>query len=205
MVAPKFSLSMELRRLAGLFKDRPVCLSEVVHVLQGRSYDLLLIILTLPFMTPVPLPGFSTPIGILITLAGFRLALGQKPWWPPRLLGKQLPARFFQKLLIAASKVVSMAEYLLKPRLHIFHNAVVFQRVSGAFVAFSGLFLLLPLPVPFSNFFPAFTVLLFAAGALARDGLFFLAGLTMFLVTTAFFALLSFGGVQAIKHLFGLS
>ncbi len=204
MVAPKFSLSMELRRLAVEFKDRPVCLNEVVHVLQGRSYDLLLIILTLPFLTPIPVPGFSTPIGILITLAGFRLALGRKPWWPPRLMVKQLPPKFFPKLLLVASKIVSMTEFLLKPRLQIFHSAVVFQRVSGAFITFSGLFLLLPLPVPFSNFFPACTVLLFAAGALARDGLFFLAGLAMFLVTTAFFALLSFGGVHAVKHLFGL-
>jgi hypothetical protein len=35
-----------------------------------------------PFCTPIPLPGFSLPFGLVIAIIGLRLALGQKPWLP---------------------------------------------------------------------------------------------------------------------------
>lgn len=65
----------------------------------------------------------------------------------------------------------------------------------------SGLFLIIPLPLPFSNSLPAGTVLLLAAGALERDGLAFLAGCGLFVITAAYFLLLAFGGAQAVEHL----
>jgi hypothetical protein len=37
----------------------------------------------------------------------------------------------------------------------------------------SGLLMLLPLPIPLTNTLPALTVVLLAAGAIERDGLFF--------------------------------
>jgi hypothetical protein len=42
-------------------------------------------------------------------------------------------------------------------------------------------------------------VLLLAAGALERDGLAFLGGCGLFVVTTAYFMLLAVGGVQAVE------
>ena len=61
--------------------------------------------------------------------------------------------------------------------------------------------LLLPLPIPLTNSFPALTVVLLAAGAMERDGLFFLAGCAMFTVTLAYFGLLAFGGVHLLVNL----
>lgn len=197
---PRVTFSQELRDLAERFAERPVRLGEILEASQGRGFNVLLVLIALPFLTPIPLPGFSLPFGLVVAVIGARLALGQKPWLPQKLLAHEMPPRLFSKLLKAASRVVKWLEFFLRPRLFWMNDHVVFRRVAGVLIALSGLFLLAPLPIPFTNSLPAATVLLLAAGALERDGLAFLAGCGMFVVTTAYFLLLAFGGVQAFEH-----
>jgi hypothetical protein len=190
------TFSAELRALTERFGDQPVRLGALFEATQGRGYQLLLLLITLPFVTPIPLPGFSIPFGIVVALLGARMALGQKPWLPRRLLERELPPRFLGKFLSAASRVVTWIEYFLRPRLPFVRNHVVFARLAGLLIALSGLFLLLPLPLPFSNSLPAWTVILLAAGALGRDGLFFIAGCVSFTISVAFFTLVALGGAE---------
>jgi hypothetical protein len=198
---PKFS--QELQDLARRFADRPTPLAELIQATQGRGFHLMLLCISLPFVTPIPLPGLSTPFGLVVALIGARLTAGRKPWLPKQLLARELPPRFLTKMLQAATSVVRLLEFCLKPRLSFLHESLVFRRVAGYLIFISGVLMLLPLPLPFCNSFPAFTVLLLAAGALERDGVAFLAGCAMFLVTSAYFALLTFGGahaIEAMKH-----
>jgi hypothetical protein len=65
----------------------------------------------------------------------------------------------------------------------------------------SGLLLLPPLPIPLTTNFSALTVILLAAGAMERDGLFFWACCAMFTVTLVYFGLLAFGGVHLLDDL----
>lgn len=196
---PKFS--GELQALATQFDNRSVCLADLLHATQGRGYNLLLVLITLPFLTPLPTMGFSVPFGLVVAIIGARLALGQKPWLPRRLLQRQLPPQFLGKVLRAATRVVRFLEWFLRPRLAFLHEQFIYRRLAGALIALSGLLLLLPLPVPFSNGLPAWTILLLAAAALERDGLCFIAGCAMFAVATTFFLLLAFGGAQVIQRL----
>lgn len=200
-VHPKAKLSEQLLELAARFQDRPVRLLDILQTTQGRGYNLLLIILVLPFLTPIPLPLLSTPLGLAVALIGLRLAVGQKPRLPKKLLLKELPPRFFPKLLRAASRLLRLLEWFLKPRLNFMRETFVFQRVTGALIAISGLLLLLPLPIPFSNFLPGFTILLLAAGAMERDGWCLIGGWFMFAVTASAFTLLAFSGTQGLEKL----
>lgn len=196
---PKFS--RQLNDLAAQFDNRPACLAALLQASQGRGYNLLLVLITLPFLTPLPMPGFSIPFGMVVAVIGARLALGQRPWLPQRLLNRQLPPQFLGKVLRGATRIVRFLEWFLRPRLAFLHEQFIFRRLAGAMIALAGLCLLLPLPVPFSNGLPAWTILLLSAAALERDGLCFLAGGLLFLATVTFFALLAFGGVQAIQKL----
>ena len=198
---PQSRFSHELRQLATLFADRPARLSEILAATQGRGFNLMLLVIGLPFLTPIPLPGFSTPFGLVVLLIGARLALGRRPWLPQKLLHRQLPAQFVTKLLGAASRIVRWLEVLLRPRLDFLHEQWIYRRIAGTLIMLSGFLLLLPFPIPLSNSLPALTVVLLAAGAMERDGLFFLAGCAMFVVTLTFFALLAFGGVQLLESL----
>ena len=199
--ADRPTFSEELRHLANEFVDRPATLAGILTATQGRGFDLLLVLIGLPFLTPIPLMGLSTPFGFVVFLIGTRLALGHRPWLPRRLLERELPSGFITKLLSAATRVVRWLEVLLRPRLDFLHEQWLYRRVAGTLIMLSGLLLLLPVPIPLTNSFPALTIVLLAAGAMERDGLFFLAGCAAFMVTLAYFGLLAFGGAHVLDNL----
>jgi hypothetical protein len=178
-----------------------VRLREIVEVTQGRGYTLLLMVLALPFCTPIPLPGLSIPFGLVVALIGFRLALRQRPWLPRRLLDTELPATFFPKFLGATRRLMRGLEWFLRPRWVFLVDTGLLHHLYGAMILCCGLALLLPVPLPFSNGLPAFTVVLLAAAMLERDGYFVLAGLVMFALAAAYFGALLLGGATATEWL----
>lgn len=100
-----------------------------------------------------------------------------------------------------AGRVVKFLERFLRPRLTFLNERRFYRGLAGVLIALSGLFLVLPLPIPFSNGLLAWSVVLLAAAALQRDGLCFLAGCALFVVTATFFVLLALGGAEALDHL----
>lgn len=202
---PPRKLSEELTRLETMFAERAVKLQEVIAVLHGRAYILLIMLLALPFGTPIPLPGLSTPFGFVIALIALRLTLGQKPWLPQRLLRTELPVGFFSKLISFTRRMVGIFEKLLRPRMLAATDSVVLQRLHTLVILLSALALLLPIPIPFTNMFPAWAILLIAGGLLERDGLFVLAGHIMFAAGVAYFFLLGEAAqklMEAVRHYF---
>jgi hypothetical protein len=193
--------SEELAFLIREFRERPVRLQHIVGVLEGRAWTMMLVIMALPFCTPIPLPGLSTPLGSVIALIGFRLSLGQKPWLPARLLQTQLPPRFFPQLLAATRGLVRLLEFFLRPRMAWLVERTVVHRMCGAMILVAGLLLLLPLPIPFSNILPALTVVLIAGALLERDGYAVLAGMGAFGLCLCFFGAIAFGGAGAVGWL----
>ena len=181
--------------------DKPVSLGSILTATRGRGFGLLLVLIALPFITPIPLPGLSTPFGMVVVIIGARLALGKRPWLPARLLQRELPPRFIGHALKAARVVVRWLEVLARPRFDFLHQQELYRRITGALIAFSGLLLLLPIPVPFTNTLPALTVVLLSAGAVERDGLFFVGGTFLFVITLAYFALMAIGGIHVFDVL----
>jgi hypothetical protein len=191
---PRFS--KELERLIGAFAERTVCVGEVLGVLHNRGYTVLLILLSFPFCTPLPLPGVSMPFGLVIAFIGLRLALGQKAWLPARLLATRLPPKFFTQMLVATRHLVCWLEWMLKPRFARLFGWRLAGRGMGTMILVCGLLMALPLPIPFSNGLPAMTVLLLASANLEEDGWAAMAGGVSFVLTLAFFAAMFWGGTE---------
>jgi hypothetical protein len=183
-------LSEDLALILREFETETVTLREVMAVLHGRGYVLLVMLLALPFATPIPLPGLSTPFGLVIALIGLRLALGQKPWLPARLLDTALSPRLFKKVFAAAQKILRAFEYLLKPRLLWLTGSDGLLQIHAIPIFFAAVML---------NILPAFSVLLFSAGLLERDGWFITAGYVIFLCAVAFFVGIGFAGVEGLE------
>lgn len=200
---PPKKLSEEIIGLRDRFAGGPLTLGEVVVVLQGRAWTLVLILLALPFVTPIPLPFLSTPFGLAIALISLRLALGQRPWLPARLLAKPLPRGFFGNVLKFSARVLRFLEKLLRPRLSWLADLPVLVRIHALLMLLAGLVLLLPLPVPFSNAFPAWLILLIAGGLLERDGGAILAGYTVGAGGVAFFYFLGDAAVKLVEAIKG--
>jgi hypothetical protein len=189
-------LSHDLESILREFAVETVTLREIMAVLDGRGYMLLVMLLALPFITPIPLPGLSTPFGLVIALIGMRLALGLKPWLPARLLDRPLSPKLFARVFAAARKVIRGFELFLKPRLPWLTGSPVRLQLHALPIFLSALLLLLPLPVPFSNLLPALSILLIAAGLLERDGLFIVAGHAAFAGAVVFFVFLALAGAE---------
>jgi hypothetical protein len=193
-------LSETLEQLITEFHMRPVRLREVIVVLQGRAYNLLMLLLALPFLLPLPLPGLSTVLGSVIAVIALRLTLGQKPWLPARLLDRELPPKFFPTLLNGARRVLRFLEVMLKPR-QLWLTASPLLTQLHAFIIFTAaVVLLLPLP-PGTNFPPALCIVIMAGGLLERDGRFILAGYLAFAFNGVFFAWFAIYGKRLIQML----
>jgi hypothetical protein len=151
---------------------------------------LLVLLLALPFITPIPLPGLSTPFGLAIALIALRLSLGQRPWLSMRLQRKTLPAGFITQVFAVAEKVLRFFEKFLRPRLTFLSDTPLLAQLHAVLMLVAALALLLPLPIPFTNSFPAWTILLVAAGLLERDGGFILGGYLVFIAGVFYFIFL---------------
>ncbi len=194
-------LSEEFELILREFELETVTLREVLVLLQGRGYVLLMMLLALPFCTPVPLPGLSTPFGLIVALIGARLACGVKPWLPEKLLNTRLPPKVFTKVFEFTRRIIRAFERLLRPRLLWLTRTPGRIQLHSVPVVICALMLLLPLPIPFSNTIPAWGILLIAGGLLERDGLFILGGYVATLLGVAFLVVIWIFGIGAIDFL----
>lgn len=190
-------LSEEFALILREFEVETVTLREVMLLLHGRGYVLLVMLLSLPFCTPIALPGLSTPLGLIILIIGARLVAGAKPWLPQRLLDTRLPPKIFAKVFALTRKLVLGFERLLRPRLLWVIGSPLLERLHAIPLVLCAVMLLLPLPIPLSNVFPAWAIMLIAGGLLERDGAFILAGYVATILATAYFVLIAVLGVEA--------
>jgi hypothetical protein len=197
--APARKLSEELADLRIRAGEGPITLREVIQLLGGRAYLLLVLLLSLPFITPLPLPGLSVPFGLAIALISLRLSLGQRPWLSKKLQRKELPAGFIAKVFRVAEKVLRFLEKFLRPRVTFLTDTPLLRQLHAVLMLVAALALLLPLPIPFTNSFPAWTILLVAAGLLERDGAFVLAGYVVFAAGVLYFVFLGEAAVQLVQ------
>jgi len=199
-IRPPRKLSEELAELHARSGDRAVPLREVIYVLGTRAYLLLIILLALPFVQPVPLPGLSTPLGLAIVLIALRLSLGQRAWLPMRIQRAKLPAGFFGRVITVTARLLRMLEPVLRPRWPAFTAAGWRNQLHALVMLVSALVLLLPLPIPFSNLLPAWAIFLTACGLLERDGLFIAFGYVAFALTVLYFVFLGNFAQEAVEH-----
>ena len=185
-LSPPKKLSEELIELRQRVAERAVTIRELLYVLKGRAYMLLVILLTLPFLLPLPLPGLSTPFGFAIMLICLRLALGQRPWLPKGIQRRELPAGFIPRLLDLAARIIGGMERVLRPRWLVLTEHALIRQLHAMVMVASATILLLPLPIPFSNGLPGWAILLLAGGLLERDGRAIVFGYLMFALSVIY-------------------
>lgn len=150
--------------------------SHLLHILAGKGYAASLIILILPFCFPIQIPGFSTPFGIMLAFIGLRIAFGKKPWWPKWILEKTIQSKHLIPIIEKTMVTVKYLQKILHPRLVALTQNPIAHLCNGLLIFLLGAFLALPLPIPFTNLFPAFPILFIGLGLLEDDGVFILIG-----------------------------
>lgn len=200
-IVPPKKLSEDLFDLVREFGEHAVTLRAVLYLLRGRAYMLIIILLALPFLQPIPLPGLSTPFGLAIVLISLRLSLGQRPWLPKKIQRLKIPPGFFPKVITMAAKIIRFLEKFLTPRWLLLTESGVLRQLHAVVMLAASMILLLPLPIPFSNNLPAWAILLVAAGLLERDGWFICAGYAMLTLSILYLWLFGEAAAHGLEHL----
>jgi len=196
-------ISDALRRLLHEAAGRPLMIREMVEILHGRGLQFVVILLCLPFLTPVTLPGISMPFGLAIALCGLRIAFGHKPWLPAFILNRRISYSVLEKMVHFGCRIYEKVEKVIRPRLGFFLAGPGMGMVNGLAIALSGLFLSLPIPPPFplTNTIPGFAIIFLSLGLMERDGGLILCGYVLTLISAIYVTLIGLLGKAGVDHL----
>jgi hypothetical protein len=165
-------------------------LNQVLLRTEGRGIFLLIVLLCFPFLTPVTIPGPSTPLGAVILFLALRMALDRPPSLPLWMGGRPLPMGF-QKVIKGSIRVLRFLEkWLVRPRKTTWLGWRPIRCLNGLVLALMAFLLALPLPfiVPLTNTLPSYAILLLSLSMMEEDGAMIWAGYAVALGTVAYFS-----------------
>lgn len=188
--------------LDGMFagaRDSVLTLDEFLVGLQGRSYAFAIMALNVPNIVPTGIPWLSTITGVpmLFLLAQF-FAGRPVPSLPGAIGRRGLPRGKLQIFLGRCRRFIQWLE-----------NTVHARRewwVTGTprhflLAAWSLNILILALPIPFDNLFPAYAILFFCLALIEDDGMMAMLGWLLTTVTALWTVFLLLAGHAAIMAL----
>ncbi len=194
-------LSQSLEELLGEAGDQTaLSLNQLIERTGGRGIYLFLTLISLPFITPIPLPGFSLIVGVLIFLAGMRMALGLPPKLPLFIGRKKISVERQRKILAASLKWVKWIEKKVKPRGRDWIANEASRRANGLLIAFLGLLLTLPLPIPFTNSGPGLAVIFICVSQMEEDAVMIWVGYFFSIASVVYLLALSKAVVEAFER-----
>jgi hypothetical protein len=173
-------------------KVSSLSLGEILSILSGKGRSLILILLSLPFCLPLQIPGLSTPFGLIICFIGLRMAFGKHIWLPKKILQKKISFKTLKKTADRTLSWIKKIRPWIYPRLDWACHHQVMQVINGLEIGLLGIFLALPLPVPFSNLVAAWSIFFIALGILEDDGLFVILGYVLSLLSLFILLMLIF-------------
>ncbi len=188
-------LSEEFQKLAESCHEKDVSIKELAQKTESRAQALLTLILSVPFLFFIPLPGLSIFLGFFIMVNGLRIVGNKKLWFPGFLLKKRIPAYSLKKALTVAQRWFARIEHFVKPRGDVFHKHPFFLRMNGVMLMCCGFFLCLPLP-PGTNFLPGLTTFLLSLGTLEEDGYCLILAYFLFIIVLSFYIALPIIGIE---------
>lgn len=162
-------LSEELRSLLQT-EEGSITVAQLVERVGDRGFGLLLLVLSLPSALPVPAAGYSVPFGMLLIVLAAQMLLGKThPMFPERMQKMTLSQGFAEKLLKGAAWMFRKLEWLVRPRMK-----WVGQRIGLTIMGLlvMAMAILMMIPIPMTNTFPAFVIFLIGVGLTEEDGLF---------------------------------
>lgn len=172
-------------------RDLPhITLGKIVEHVEGEALLILCLISILPFLQPIPIPGLSSVLGLIVLLQGIGLMIWDKPLLTKKMRGLNITHERFEIIYKAALKFTAFTS-----KISAFKHPMTNTRVSHIFCGFaivlSAAFLSLPLPIPFSNLVPALSIFMICIGLLEEDLVLILIGLGI-TATVMWMAMFSF-------------
>lgn len=167
-----------------------ITLGKIVEHVEGEALLILCLVSILPFMQPIPIPGLSSILGLIVLLQGLGLMIWSKPLLTKKMKSLNITHERFEIILKAAHKFSSFTSKISAFK-HPIANSRGSHVLCGLAIVLSSAFLSLPLPIPFSNLIPALSIFLICIGLLEEDIILILIGFGITL-TVMWMALFSY-------------
>lgn len=193
--------SIIVQNISGQISEDGINFKEFLDHIGDQGILLANVILVAPFLLPVSIPGSSTPLGLVILFLNLSNLLGGRSLLPDFILYYKISNKTLIKLLNGMNNILSGLERISKPRLSIMNDNSYIKKLNCCLIILSSFWLLLPLPVPLTDFLPAYCILFLTIGSLENDGYFILAGYILTTITTIYFILIAFLGIEIIIYI----
>jgi len=182
-----------LERTINTLQDEYITLRGLITLLGEQGLLLICVLLSLPFLFPVSIPGVSTVFGAGIVLVALAITANCLPWLPGFIADRKLDSEKLIPVLQRGVTFMRKLDRYLKPRwLHLTRSALI-NRFNGMVLMLSGMLLMVPLSfVPLSNTLPGLAILLLASGISQRDGILVASGYALVVATMAYFGGLAY-------------
>jgi hypothetical protein len=196
-------ISDALRRMLREANGQAMTVREMVKILHGRGLQFVVILLCLPFLAPVTIPGISMPFGLAIALSGLRIAFGHRPWLPEFILNHRISFPVLEKMVHFGCAIYEKVEKVIRSRLYVLLDGPGMGTLIGLAIALSGVFLSLPIPPPFplTNTIPGFAIICLSLGLMERDGVLILCGYALAVIAAIYVGLIGFLGKAGVDQL----
>ena len=166
--------------------------ADIVTVLRGRAFALLVVLLGLPNCLPMP-PPIPLVCGLLLALVAIQIVFGREaPWLPRQLLNRSVAHTDVERAVARAMPAFRRLERISRPRMTFLDTPLVMRLMGGVLLVLALGLLFAP---PFVGQIPlGLAVCLVGLGLVERDGLVIIGGM----VIGAMGMTLSLGFVYAI-------
>ncbi|MDA0785130.1 MAG: exopolysaccharide biosynthesis protein [Proteobacteria bacterium] len=188
-------ISVVLNAVVNGLAEEKVSVGTFMGGLQRRSFGGILIVLALLGMVP----GVSFFAGLVMIVPAIQMMIGLRaPAMPRFVRARELRVDQLRLLLRNITPRLQHLERYVRPRWTVLTDAPM-PNIAGLMILV--LALVIMVPIPFSNFLPAFAVVLIALGLLERDGIALVIGLVcalLALIVGVFAVMTVLAGVDAV-------
>lgn len=191
-----FGLLDTLDRLFSGDRRSILTLNEFLLGLEGRSFAFAVLALNVANAIPTGIPWLSTITGVpMLYLLGQYFAGRRVPSLPLTLGKRGLPRAKLQDVLDRARRCIRWLENTIHARYEWWVNGLPRRLLL---LAWSMNILILALPIPFDNLFPAWAILFFCFALIEDDGLMAILGWLLTAITVCWTVFLFMVGHAAI-------
>ena len=171
--------SLFLHRVIKKNNTDRITINELKLSLHEKGFNILMIFFVLPVSIPMPyIPGITTIFSIPLVMFSLQMLFGfDTPWLPQWINRRSIDRSILKFVVTKSSPVLYNIEKFLKPRFLVFSTSKASVKLMGFFTLMFAISIALPLPL--TNFVPAWGILIMSLGALNRDGIVMLTGILL--------------------------
>jgi hypothetical protein len=195
----KLKISDFIRGISSDIPDEGISFEDFLGLIGEYGVLITSLILVAPFLLPVSIPGSSLPFGLAIILLNVAGILKNKPIIPKRVMEYRVSRENFSKIMNGLARVLRGVERFSKPRLSIVTRNPVMRYVNAVITIICAFLLMLPLPIPLTDFLPAYGILFLMLGSLEGDGCLLIVGYLLVAVTFSYFVFMGIIGIDGLQ------